>query len=101
MIDWTAVALAALGVVVLAAALARFLPAWQGADRPRGDLDALLLAVGVIWGVPYLLIKVAVEDLPAPPPAQGLRDDFAVHQAGTGSASRDELAQAPTRLEVS
>mgnify|MGYP006172169621 CR=1 FL=1 len=29
-----------------AAALARFLPVWQGADRPRGDVDALADAVG-------------------------------------------------------
>ena len=33
-----------------AAALGRFLPAWQGAERPRGDLDALADAVGRLQG---------------------------------------------------
>ncbi len=32
------------------AAFARFLPAWQGADRPRGGADALIEAVGRLQG---------------------------------------------------
>jgi ATP-dependent Lhr-like helicase len=33
-----------------AAALGRFLPAWQGADRPRGGVDALPEAIGRLQG---------------------------------------------------
>ena len=48
-----------------AAALGRFLPAWQGADRPRGDVDALADAVGRLQGtsVPASILETDV--LPA------------------------------------
>ena len=48
-----------------AAALGRFLPAWQGAERPRGDLDALADAVGRLQGtsVPASILETDV--LPA------------------------------------
>jgi len=48
-----------------AAALARFLPAWQGADRPRGDVDALADAVARLQGaaVPASILETDV--LPA------------------------------------
>jgi ATP-dependent Lhr-like helicase len=45
-----------------AAALARFLPAWQGADRPRGDVDALADAIGRLQGasVPASILETDV-----------------------------------------
>ena len=48
-----------------AAALGRFLPAWQGADRPRGDVDALADAVARLQGtaVPASILETDV--LPA------------------------------------
>jgi ATP-dependent Lhr-like helicase len=48
-----------------AAALARFLPAWQGADRPRGGVDALADAVARLQGasVPASILETDV--LPA------------------------------------
>ncbi|HEX5936606.1 MAG TPA: DEAD/DEAH box helicase [Actinomycetota bacterium] len=48
-----------------AAALGRFLPAWQGADRPRGDVDALTDAIARLQGtaVPASIIETDV--LPA------------------------------------
>src|SRR5918999_469600 len=36
----------------------------EAASRRPGTGGALLIAISLIWGVPYLLIKVAVEDLP-------------------------------------
>jgi ATP-dependent helicase Lhr and Lhr-like helicase len=48
-----------------AATFARFLPAWQGADRPRGGVDALPEAVGRLQGaaVPASILETDV--LPA------------------------------------
>jgi ATP-dependent Lhr-like helicase len=48
-----------------AAALGRFLPAWQGADRPRGDVDSLTDAIGRLQGtaVPASILETDV--LPA------------------------------------
>jgi ATP-dependent Lhr-like helicase len=45
-----------------AAALARFLPAWQGADRPRGDVDALADAIARLQGtsVPASILETDV-----------------------------------------
>ena len=45
-----------------AAALGRFLPAWQGADRPRGDVDALADAIGRLQGtsVPASILETDV-----------------------------------------
>ncbi len=45
-----------------AAALGRFLPAWQGADRPRGDLDALADAIARLQGtsVPASILEADV-----------------------------------------
>ena len=47
-----------------AAALGRFLPAWQNADRPRGDADALTSAVAQLQGmaVPASILE---SDVPA------------------------------------
>ncbi|MEX2048783.1 MAG: DEAD/DEAH box helicase [Gemmatimonadota bacterium] len=48
-----------------AAALARFLPVWQGADRPRGDVDSLADAIAKLQGtsVPASILETDV--LPA------------------------------------
>jgi ATP-dependent helicase Lhr and Lhr-like helicase len=48
-----------------AAALGRFLPAWQGADRPRGGADALTEAIGRLQGdaIPASILETDV--LPA------------------------------------
>ncbi|MGH2681032.1 MAG: DEAD/DEAH box helicase, partial [Actinomycetota bacterium] len=48
-----------------ASALGRFLPAWQGADRPRGDVDALADALARLQGtsVPASILETDV--LPA------------------------------------
>jgi ATP-dependent Lhr-like helicase len=45
-----------------AAALGRFLPVWQGADRPRGDLDALTDAIARLQGtaVPASILETDV-----------------------------------------
>ena len=51
-----------------AAALGRFLPAWQGADRPRGDLDALADAIARLQGtsVPASILETDVLSVPGP-----------------------------------
>ena len=45
-----------------AAALGRFLPAWQGADRPRGDVDALADTIARLQGmsVPASILETDV-----------------------------------------
>jgi ATP-dependent helicase Lhr and Lhr-like helicase len=48
-----------------AAALGRFLPAWQGADRPRGDVDALTDAIGRLQGTPIPASILETDVLPA------------------------------------
>jgi ATP-dependent Lhr-like helicase len=48
-----------------AAALGRFLPAWQGADRPRGDVDALADAVARLQGTPIPASILETDVLPA------------------------------------
>jgi ATP-dependent Lhr-like helicase len=48
-----------------AAALGRFLPAWQGADRPRGDVDALTDAVGRLQGAAVPASILETDLLPA------------------------------------
>jgi ATP-dependent Lhr-like helicase len=48
-----------------AAALGRFLPAWQGADRPRGDLDALADAVSRLQGTPIPASILETDVLPS------------------------------------
>jgi ATP-dependent Lhr-like helicase len=47
---------------VEAATLARFLPVWQGADRPRGDVDALADAIARLQGtsVPASILETDV-----------------------------------------
>ncbi len=47
------------------AALARFLPLWQGADRPRGDVDALADAVARLQGTPVPASILETDVLPA------------------------------------
>jgi ATP-dependent Lhr-like helicase len=47
-----------------AAALGRFLPAWQGADRPRGDVDALADAVARLQGTPIPASILETDVLP-------------------------------------
>ena len=48
-----------------APALGRFLPAWQGADRPRGDVDALADAVARLQGTPIPASILETDVLPA------------------------------------
>ena len=48
-----------------AAALGRFLPAWQGADRPRGDVDALADAVARLQGTAIPASILETDVLPA------------------------------------
>jgi ATP-dependent helicase Lhr and Lhr-like helicase len=48
-----------------AAALARFLPAWQGADRPRGGADALTEAIGRLQGAAIPASILESDVLPA------------------------------------
>jgi ATP-dependent Lhr-like helicase len=48
-----------------AAAYARFLPAWQGADRPRGGPDALVEALGRLQGAPVPASILETDVLPA------------------------------------
>jgi len=48
-----------------AAALARFLPAWQGADRPRGGADALTEAIGRLQGAAIPASILETDVLPA------------------------------------
>jgi ATP-dependent Lhr-like helicase len=48
-----------------AAAFARFLPAWQGADRPRGGVDALFEAVGRLQAASIPASILEADVLPA------------------------------------
>ena len=48
-----------------AAALGRFVPAWQGADSPRGDVDALADAVARLQGTPIPASILETDVLPA------------------------------------
>ena len=48
-----------------AAAFGRFLPAWQGADRPRGDTDALASALAQLQGMPVPASILEADVLPA------------------------------------
>jgi ATP-dependent Lhr-like helicase len=48
-----------------AATLGRFLPAWQGADRPSGSADALLEAVGRLQGAAIPASILETDVLPA------------------------------------
>ena len=48
-----------------AAALGRFLPAWQEADRPRGGVDALPAAIGRLQGVALPASILETDVLPA------------------------------------
>jgi ATP-dependent Lhr-like helicase len=48
-----------------AAAFARFLPAWQSADRPRGDTDALASALAQLQGMPVPASILEPDVLPA------------------------------------
>ena len=50
---------------VEAAAFARFLPAWQGADRPNGASDALVDAVGHLQGATIPASILETDVLPA------------------------------------
>src|SRR4051812_6268356 len=47
------------------AAFARFLPAWQGADRPRGGVDALIETVGRLQGASIPASILESDVLPA------------------------------------
>src|SRR5439155_1024407 len=47
------------------AALGRFLPAWQGADRPRGGADALTEAIGRLQGAAIPASILETDVLPA------------------------------------
>ncbi|MBV9951943.1 MAG: DEAD/DEAH box helicase, partial [Acidimicrobiia bacterium] len=48
-----------------AEALARFLPAWQGIDRPRTGLDGLVEVLGVLQGAPIAASVLESDVLPA------------------------------------
>jgi ATP-dependent Lhr-like helicase len=48
-----------------AAAFARFLPAWQGADRPRGGVDALIETIGRLQGASIPASILESDVLPA------------------------------------
>jgi ATP-dependent Lhr-like helicase len=48
-----------------AAAFSRFLPGWQGADRPRGGVDALFEAVGRLQGASIPASILEADVLPA------------------------------------
>ena len=50
---------------VEAAAFARFLPAWQGADRPNGASDALVEAIGHLQGAAIPASILETDVLPA------------------------------------
>ena len=79
-----------------ATAFARFLPAWQGADRPRGGVDALFEAVGRLQGssIPASILETDV--LPArvrgfrPPDLDGLVASGEVVWIGRGAIGAND-----------